>query len=203
MHCSAPLEIPHRGLAAPSPGRQLELVVPSMEHLPGYLAARRREWTAAPAMNNEASVPVIEQAPLDFLRSLHCLEPAGLSKTLPSGRQVPQLPSFCRWLWDGEFCGVIRFRWQPGSAELPTYCKGHIGYSVVPWKRKLGYARAALALMLDEARALGLPYVELTPYETNNASRRVIEANGGVLQEAFQVETAQGPVTSLRYRIAL
>lgn len=203
MFCVSPSLLQPGELATPTPGARLALVTPTLEHLGGYLNARRRGWTAAPAMNNEASVPDIEQAPQNFLRSLHCLEPAGLLKTLPSGQAVPLLPSFCRWLWDGEFCGVIRFRWQPGSAKLPAYCKGHIGYSVVPWKRKLGYARTALALMLEEARALGLPYVELTPYEANLASRRVIEANGGVLQEAFLVESAQGPVTSLRYRITL
>jgi predicted acetyltransferase len=50
---------------------------------------------------------------------------------LPDGTMVPRLPGFWRWLWDGEFCGSIQFRWQPGTPDLPPTCLGHIGYSVV------------------------------------------------------------------------
>ena len=55
-------------------------------------------------------------------------------------------------MWDGEFCGSIGFRWQPGTSTLPPYVLGHIGYAVVPWKRGRGYATQALALLLPEAR---------------------------------------------------
>jgi predicted acetyltransferase len=41
-------------------------------------------------------------------------------------------------MWDGEFCGSIGLRWLPGTEELPPHCLGHIGYAVVPWKRRLG-----------------------------------------------------------------
>lgn len=183
--------------------QMLSLVVPGMEHLPGYLDARRRGWAAYPAMRQEAPVADIEQAPWAFLDGLREMARPGQWTSLSSGERVPRLPCLCWWLWDGQFCGAIRFRWQPGCAELPPYCNGHIGYSVVPWKRQRGYAREALALMLQEARARGLPYVELTPYETNLASRRVIESNGGVLRGTYQAQTAQGPVAGLRYRIAL
>jgi len=65
-------------------------------------------------------------------------------------------------MWDGEFCGSIGFRWQPGTTALPPYCLGHIGYSAVPWKRGNGYATTALRLLLSDARARGLAFVELT-----------------------------------------
>ena len=60
------------------------------------------------------------------------------------GTTVPRLPGYLKWMWDGEFCGVIGFRWQPGTEALPPTCLGHIGYAVVPWKRGRGYATAAL-----------------------------------------------------------
>jgi predicted acetyltransferase len=106
-------------------------------------------------------------------------------------------------LWDGEFCGSIGFRWQPGSAELPPHCLGHIGYAVVPWKQGLGYATLALRQLLPEARAEGLPYVEITTDRANIGSQRVIEANGGVLFERFIKPAQLGGTESLRYRIAL
>jgi predicted acetyltransferase len=100
------------------------------------------------------------------------------------------LPGFSRWLWDGEFCGSIGFRWQPGTEALPPTCLGHIGYAVVPWKRKRGYATQALALILPEAQARGLAYVEVTCDPGNVASQKVITANGGRLVNVL--ETALG-----------
>ena len=50
----------------------------------------------------------------------------------------------------------------------------------MPWKRRRGYATRALALLLPVARGLGLPRVLVTCDAGNAASRRVIEANGGV-----------------------
>src|SRR6478672_8120959 len=102
---------------------------------------------------------------------------------------------------DTEFCGSISIRWQPGTAELPPHCLGHIGYAVVPWKRGRGYATLALGLLLPDARLEGLPYVEITTDETNVASRKVIEANGGRLVERFDKPKDYGGAPSLRYRI--
>jgi predicted acetyltransferase len=106
-------------------------------------------------------------------------------------------------MWDGEFCGSIGFRWQPGTNELPSYVLGHIGFSVVPWKQRRGYATRALAELLPEVRKEGLTYVELTTDETNIASQRVIIANGGRLVEKFFKAAHYGGAPSLRFRINL
>ena len=106
-------------------------------------------------------------------------------------------------MWDGELCGSIGLRWQPGTSALPPHVLGHVGYGVVPWKRGLGYATLALKLILPEAKAEGLEYVELTTEPGNVASQRVITANGGVLVERF-VKTAQHHGgEALRFRIEL
>jgi predicted acetyltransferase len=64
-------------------------------------------------------------------------------------------------------------------AELLGEAGGQIGYDVRPSARRRGHARAMLAAALPLANALGIPEALLTCDETNVASRRVIEANGG------------------------
>ncbi|WP_256354268.1 GNAT family N-acetyltransferase [Variovorax sp. dw_308] len=122
---------------------------------------------------------------------------------MPDGSTVPKLPGYRRWIWDGEFCGSIGLRWQKGSNALPPYCLGHIGYGVVPWKSGRGYATEALRLLLRDAVAEGLRYVEITTTPDNLASQRVIARNGGVLVEEFITVPAIGGNRELRYRIKL
>lgn len=59
---------------------------------------------------------------------------------------------------------------------------GHIGYDTVPSFRGHGVATEMLRQALPIARALGLTTVLLTCDDTNVASIRVIENNGGSLQ---------------------
>jgi predicted acetyltransferase len=105
-------------------------------------------------------------------------------------------------MWDGEFCGHISLRWREGTDALPPYVLGHVGYAVVPRKRGRGYATQALGMVLDEARGIGLGRLEITTDPDNEASRRVIEANGGRLVEEF-VNERYGPGIRLRYVIDL
>jgi predicted acetyltransferase len=122
---------------------------------------------------------------------------------MPDGTFAKRLPGFRRWIWDGEFAGSIGMRWQPGTTDLPPHCLGHIGYSVVPWKQRRGYATLALRLILDEARDVGLPFVEVTTDPANIASQKVILAAGGILHEAFTKPPQFGSKPGLRYRISV
>ena len=141
--------------------------------------------------------------PTGFLSSMIDREAKGDPGKLPDGSVVKRIPGFRRWMWDGEFCGVIGFRWQPGTEALPPHCLGHIGYAVVPAKRNRGYATAALAQTLPLARAEGLRYVEVTTDPDNHASQRTIEKNGGLLFERFTKPAQFGGTPGLRYRIVI
>jgi predicted acetyltransferase len=130
-------------------------------------------------------------------------QPPGQTRRLDDGRVVPLLPQRIRWIWDGDFCGQINLRWQPGTTDLPEWVLGHIGYAVVPWKRNRDYAQRALRHMLSEAREVGLTHVDLSTPETNAASQRVINVNGGALIETITSALYDPSIRRQRYRIAL
>lgn len=183
----------------------MDLVWPAAEYLPGYTAALRRGWSRdnlRPGFAQE-ELARIEEDPDRFLAEQVDRDGKGPPIHLPDGSTAPRLPGFVRWMWDGDFCGAISLRWQPGTTDLPPYCLGHIGYAVVPWKQRRGYATRALGQTLPEARKEGLAFVEITTEATNVASRRVIEANGGELVGRFSRPGLHGGAEVLRFRIQL
>lgn len=193
--------------ASSSGASMSRLVWPSESYLPSYVAALERGWSPSSEGGEDFARKVLERVrrdPKAFLVSLVDLDAKAGPVILPDGSCAERLPGYHRWIWDGEFCGQIGLRWRPGSVELPSHCLGHIGYNVVPWKRRLGYATEALRLILPEAVAEGLAYVEITTDPNNVGSRRVIEANGGRLVERFIKPPQYGEaVEALRYRIDL
>jgi predicted acetyltransferase len=159
----------------------LRLVVPSRDYLAGYVAALATGWSPDTTQDvHHEHLVSIRRDPDAFLADL--LAQDGTIRHA-DGMVTPRLPHRSFWLWDGEFCGMIDLRFARGGEELPPYVKGHIGYAVVPWKQRRGYATAALKLILPMARAEGMRRVFLTCDDGNAASRKVIERNGGVLAD--------------------
>jgi predicted acetyltransferase len=184
----------------------LELLQPAASHLPGYVAALERGWSPDNVRGAAAAKEELEQIrgdPERFIQRMTDREAKGPPVVLPDGSSFARLPGFRLWLWDGEFCGSIGFRWQPGTSEPPPHVLGHIGYAVVPWKRRRGYATRALALLLPYARKEGLRYVDITADPDNVESQKVVVANGGVLVERFKEPAQYGGHDALRFRIHL
>lgn len=165
-------------------GSPMELVRPSPLYLSSYREALRRGFHPS---NHEgearrlAAIAVIDADPQGFLAAFEDGSSEGPPVTLPDGTRVPRLPDLVRWIWDGEFCGVISLRWQHGTDALPPHVLGHVGYTIAEWKRGRGYASRALKEVLPLARAQGLGSIEIAASDENPASWKVIEKAGGVL----------------------
>lgn len=188
----------------------MRIVRPAAAHLEGYVSALKRGYSPDNVRGAVAAQEILARIENDaaaFLASLEDREAKGPPVMLPDGTQVKRIPGFHRWMWDAgsdePFCGSISLRWQPGTTDLPPHVLGHIGYSVVSWKRNLGNATSALAQLLVEACGLGLPFVEITTDPDNIASQRVITANNGVLVEEFIKPESFASKPGLRYRIPL
>jgi predicted acetyltransferase len=129
----------------------------------------------------------------DMLRELAAAkDPA----TAPPG----VLPYEDFWLMQNDiWIGLLTLRSQ--ITEQFLHSGGHIGYVVRPSKRRCGYGTVLLRLGLDKACERGLRRVLLTCDETNIGSRKIIETNGGQLENTVVV--AGQAVQRRRYWINL
>jgi predicted acetyltransferase len=104
------------------------------------------------------------------------------------------------WLMEQDiWIGLLTLRCHINAQFF--HAGGHIGYVVRPAKRRCGYGTVLLRLGLDKARERGLQRVLLTCDETNIGSRKIIESNGGQLENAVVV--AGQAAQKLRYWISL
>jgi predicted acetyltransferase len=188
------------------PDLGVSLVTPTLDALPGYQDALQRGWSpdnVSPERTALLHLARIAEDPAGFVAALTDPEAKGGPIKMPDGSTRPRLPGYFLWAWDGTFCGSFSFRWQNGTSALPDYCLGHIGYSIVSWKQRRGYATAGLRLLLDQARQHDLDYVELTTEPGNLASQKVILANGGRQVGQRRKIAAYGGAEELLFRIDL
>ena len=116
-----------------------------------------------------------------FDAHLAALDKDGQTPHVEEGRTLASVPSNAFWLVDGgEFVGGAYFRARIDSYILARF-GGHIGYGVRPSMRRQGYGTRLLALALQICRGMGIGIARVSCAEENIGSRRIIEANGGVL----------------------
>jgi predicted acetyltransferase len=96
---------------------------------------------------------------------------------------------------DGVVVGRSSIRFELNASLLVK--GGHIGYAVRPDHRRRGHATEILRQSLIVARAGGVTRALMTCDDDNLGSRKVIEANGGVLENVVDI----GGVPLRRYWI--
>jgi len=100
------------------------------------------------------------------------------------------------WLVDnGEIVGLVSFRHKLN--DFLAREGGHIGYEIVPSKRRMGYGNKILELTLRKAKEMGFEKIVIACDDNNIASRKIIERNGGKLDR--KIKTARR--LTRRYRI--
>lgn len=116
---------------------------------------------------------------------------------LPAGH----VPHTLYWLVDGdEYIGRVDIR-----HELNDFLRsegGHIGYDVRPSRRRQGYGQVGLELGLRRATELGINPVLITCDVTNIGSNKIIQSQGGVLENTVPVADPNLPAKN-RYWITL
>jgi predicted acetyltransferase len=166
----------------------LVLVEPALAYK-GALLEAVREFHVAGEYDISA-----EQLGAQFDDLIRRLERAKDPATVTPG----ELPYEDFWLMNGEeWIGKLTLRTTIN--ELYLHAGGHIGYEIRPSRRRLGYGTALLRLGLEKAKERGLTHVLLTCDETNLGSRKIIEANGGQLENV--VEVKDHTVRKMRYWI--
>ncbi|HLX56339.1 MAG TPA: GNAT family N-acetyltransferase [Ktedonobacteraceae bacterium] len=126
-----------------------------------------------------------------FLRQLR---DDGEQAKIPADR----VPASHFWLIDGdEYVGRLTLRHELNETLLSW--GGHIGYLICPSKRMRGYGKEILRLGLIKAKERGLRRVLVTCDEDNIGSMKIIEHNGGKLENIVVVNDS--PVRKMRFWI--
>ena len=169
--------------------QEARLVPPAVRYARSYIAAVREGFYRGvqPPMP-ETRIRAIEA---NFERYIAGITAQTGRITLPNGEIVPKVPFTLLWLVEGdEFVGEVSIRHRLNAWLLQE--GGNIGYGIRPSRQRRGYGRLILALALAECRRLGLERVLVTALAANRGSVRIIEANGGRLEDEIDAPSGDG-----------
>lgn len=172
----------------------MQLVLPSLKYKDSFIQAVHEYHSVDSDDRRDIYELKVDELENNFASYIEKLHSQSKGENLPEG----YVPQTTYWLIDNdEFIGRVSIR-----HELTEYLLkegGHIGYDIRPSKRNRGYGKAILELSIPKAKELGIKKILLTCNETNIASKKIIEANGGVFENAL--ETSKTKPKKLRYWI--
>ena len=171
----------------------MELVYPQEKYLPTYREAYAEEMASDD----------LEKMLADPDTAVEKAAQERIGEGLPEG----WVPATTLWLVDGDkFIGRVNIRhWLvPHLMQFG----GHIGYMIRPTERGKGYGNLQLALALDYCREHLRDVIEngkvlVTCDDDNVRSAKVIEANGGVLENKVENFEFGRTILTRRYWIEL
>lgn len=174
----------------------MKLMLPTKDYASEIAAYRQEFLDAGDSMDGTNALRRMED-PLEWV---------DFCKKLLREETVPE-----NWVPDTQFLFVredddkivgmidVRHRLNERLAQFG----GHIGYSVRPSERRKGYAHQMLTAALEYCwQVRNFDRVMVNCLEENEASRRVILANGGVYESTVTESTKQGDLRIQRYWIA-
>lgn len=174
----------------------MKIIIPSVDYKQSFIEAVKEYQSTDADDRLDIFALNVDELENDFERYIVRLLSESKGENLPKG-YVPQTTF---WLVDGEaFIGRVSIRHILTEHLLRE--GGHIGYDIRPSKRQRGYGKKILELSLPKAKELRITKVLVTCNETNLGSKKIIEANGGVLENT--VAMGEGKPRKLRYWISL
>lgn len=155
------------------------LIRPTTVFRDSYIEALREGLKARAAGSlDEEKIATIEA---DFPAHLASLDHNGQKPFREFGRVFCSVPANTFWLVDGRaFVGRVNIRARI-DVETLAHFGGHVGYEIRPSMRRKGYGTRQFALALDICRGMGVGVARVSCSEDNIGSRKIIEANGGIL----------------------
>ncbi len=106
----------------------------------------------------------------------------------------------CVRVKDGRLVGCFCVRHSLEYDDDDIEFASHIGYSVRPSERGMGYGREILRLALEKAKEAGIKTVRLVCRDSNAASNRIIRQSGGIFVDSIYGE--ESGLTVNRYDIS-
>ena len=174
------------------------LVLASMEYQKDFIQALREGFRRGDALAMKFGE--IDKIEADFEGFFTSVTRQTGDILLPNGQSIPRVPHDYCWLVDGDtFIGEAGIRYRLN--DWLTKVGGHIGYGIRPKFQRQGYGTLILKLALERLRQSGVKRALLTCYDHNIGSAKIIEANGGILDNV--IDDPRGGGKSRRYWIDL
>jgi len=155
--------------------KKVKLSLPNKKYALSYLKGEKEFQAENTVMASGGSINLFKSIS-DFPVYHKILEERRKGINLKKGK----VPSTQYWAVVGnKVVGRLSLRHRLNKAL--AIMGGHIGYAIVPSERRKGHGTEILRLGLEKAKKLGIKKALLTCDEKNIGSRKIIEANGGIL----------------------
>lgn len=153
----------------------MKLILPSPAYEKSYLEAL--EEAKFETQDTQLQRPKFNQTFTEFVDAL-------LDEIEGQNLQPGRVPATMWWLIDND-CFIGRIQIRHSLTEFLFKYGGHIGYYIRMSKRNMGYGKEILSLGLIKAKEMGFSKVLLTCDENNLSSKKIIESNGGQLENVI------------------